>query len=206
MSLDPARASMARKPADGAAPDVRRGLRPRKHRRRAMSRGGRAQRREPSVSSDTAPRGADVRFPFPPLLFAGPLAATLALHRALPLRLPAGATTSRAGAVLTVAGGLVSLSGAATALLHRTTVVPHHQVSTLLTNGPFRFSRNPMYTGLAVSYVGAALWAGSWWPLLVAPLPIRATDRLVIAHEEDYLTACFGDQYHSYRNRVRRWL
>ena len=79
-------------------------------------------------------------------------------------------------------------------------------VATLVTSGPFRVSRNPMYTGHAVSLVGAALWAGSWWVLAADALAVLATRQLVIAPEEDYLTRRFGDQYETYRSRVRRWL
>jgi deazaflavin-dependent oxidoreductase (nitroreductase family) len=163
-------------------------------------------RRRPEVPTSAPARGAAVRFPFPPALFIAPLAATLALHRRLPWPLPGRPATTVVGAGLTATGVVLSLSGAATALRHRTTVVPHHPVSTLVTTGPFRVSRNPMYTGLAVGYVGAALWAGTWWPLPLAPVCVLATDRLVIRPEEAYLTDRFGGAYARYRTRVRRWL
>jgi protein-S-isoprenylcysteine O-methyltransferase Ste14 len=57
--------------------------------------------------------------------------------------------------------------------------VPHHPASALVTTGAFRFSRNPVYTGLAVGYVGVAPWAGTWWPLTVAALCVLATDPAV---------------------------
>jgi protein-S-isoprenylcysteine O-methyltransferase Ste14 len=155
----------------------------------------------------TSTRGAAVRFPFPPLLFIGPLAVTLAVHRwLLPLNLPDGATSTVTGVALVLAGVIFSLSGVATALVHRTTVVPHHTVTRLVTTGPFRISRNPMYTGHVVALLGTALWAGSWWPLIVAPLCVLATQRLVITAEEEYLTDRFGAEYEHYRSRVRRWL
>ena len=151
-------------------------------------------------------RGAAVRFPLPPLLFAVPLAAALLAGRVLPLALPRLPGSRTAGITLVLAGVLFSLSGAATVLLHRTTVVPHRRVARLVTAGPFRVSRNPMYTGHAVSCVGAALWAASWWPLIALPLSMLATYRLVIAPEEEYLAARFGADYAQYRARVRRWL
>jgi protein-S-isoprenylcysteine O-methyltransferase Ste14 len=160
----------------------------------------------PEPSAATRESGAAVRFPAPPLLFAAPLAATLALHRWLPLPLPGRLVTTAFGAVLTTAGLALSASGAATFRRHRTTVVPHHPVSTLVTRGPYRISRNPMYTGLAAAYVGAALWVGTWWPLIIAPLPVLATYRWVIVPEEDYLKRRFGDEYEHYQSQVRRWL
>ena len=158
---------------------------------------------------DETGAGAAVRFPFPPLLFAGPLAGALAARRVLPLSLPALLRGSRATAVgiaLTTGGVALSFSGAATALRHRTTIVPHHEVAQLVTSGPFRISRNPMYTGMAVASAGAALWAGSWWPALVLPLSVAATVRWVVEPEEAYLVQRFGADYDGYRSRVRRWL
>jgi protein-S-isoprenylcysteine O-methyltransferase Ste14 len=160
----------------------------------------------PEPSAATRESGAAVRVPTPPLLFAVPLAATLALQKWLPLTLPGRPVTKTVGAVFTIAGLALSASGAATFRRNRTTVVPHHPVSTLVTEGPYRISRNPMYTGLAVAYVGASLWAGTWWPLTIAPLPVLAIHRWVIVPEEDYLKRRFGDEYERYQSQVRRWL
>src|SRR5215216_1479165 len=152
------------------------------------------------TSAATRDSGAAVRVPAPPLLFAAPLSATLALQKWLPLPLPERPVTKTVGAVLTIAGLALSASGAATFRRNRTTVVPHHPVSTLVTKGPYRISRNPMYTGLAAAYVGAALWVGTWWPLIIAPL------RWVIGPEEEYLKRRFGAEYERYQSQVRRWL
>jgi protein-S-isoprenylcysteine O-methyltransferase Ste14 len=161
----------------------------------------------PDDASGSAGDGAAVRFPFPPLLFAGPLAAGLIAHRMRPLPLPlAGHRVADAAGMALVAGGIAfSLSGAVTALRRHTTVVPHHAVSQLVTSGPFRITRNPMYTGMGVACVGAALWAGSAWPLLVLPLSVRATVRWVVEPEEAYLERRFDGEYDRYRRRVRRW-
>jgi protein-S-isoprenylcysteine O-methyltransferase Ste14 len=158
------------------------------------------------VNTATPERGAAVRLPPPPFLFAAPLAATLALHKWLPLRLPGRPATTALGAALTAAGVALSAAGAATFRRHHTTLVPHHPVSTLVTEGPYRISRNPMYTGLTAAYVGVALWVGSWWPLIVAPLPMLATSRWVIAPEEEYLRSKFGAEYVRYQSQVRRWV
>ena len=159
------------------------------------------------MSTPTQARGAAVRFPLPPVLFALPLVAALVLHRrVLPLPLPRWPGTTFTGVVLVAAGVAFSLSGAATVLVHRTTLAPHHAVSRLVTSGPFRISRNPMYTGHAVALIGAALWAGSWWPLLVTPLCMLITHRWVITPEENYLTTRFGTDYQRYASRTRRWL
>ena len=62
---------------------------------------------------------------------------------------------------------------------------------------------------IAYAFTGAGFGrgqSGSWWPLLVAPLCIRATTRLVILPEEDYLADRFGQDYQRYSTRVRRWV
>ncbi len=158
------------------------------------------------MTTTAPPSGAAVRFPFPPLLFAAPLAATLAANRLLlPLTLPAIPGMTVAGGVLAVAGMGMSLSGVAAMVRHRTTVVPHHPVAHLVTAGPYRISRNPMYAGMAIASVGVALFAGTWWPLVALPFSVTATSRLVIGPEEEYLGRRFGADYQRYRARVRRW-
>jgi protein-S-isoprenylcysteine O-methyltransferase Ste14 len=143
------------------------------------------------------------------LLFAIPLALALAADRWV-LRLPlpgAGRRGTRsAGAAVAAAGGLLSLSGALTVLHHGTTVVPHRAATRLVTTGPFRLTRNPMYTGQVIALLGIALRAGSWWPLIVTPLSTKATTRLVVLPEENYLAERFGEDYQRYRARVRRWI
>jgi protein-S-isoprenylcysteine O-methyltransferase Ste14 len=165
-----------------------------------------------AAEPDVAPRastGAAVRFPFPPALFAVPLALALAADRwVLRLALPGAGRrgTRAAGAAVAAAGGLLSVSGALTVLSQGTTVVPHHAVARLVTTGPFRLTRNPMYAGHVIMLLGAALRAGSWWPLIVIPLCTRATTKLVILPEEKYLADRFGEDYQRYRTRVRRWI
>ena len=151
-------------------------------------------------------QGAAVRFPFPPLLFAAPLAVSLAVNKFLyPLALPAIPGISAVGGTLAAAGVGLGLSAVATMVRHRTTVVPHHPVTQLVTAGPYRISRNPMYAGMAVASVGVALLAGTWWPLVALPVSVLATSRLVIEPEEDYLGGRFGAEYERFRTRVRRW-
>jgi protein-S-isoprenylcysteine O-methyltransferase Ste14 len=122
--------------------------------------------------------------------------------------LPVGGrpVTAVAGALVAALGLALAFAGVVAVIRHRTTIVPHHPVATLLTGGAYRFSRNPMYTGLAIAYLGLALVFGSWWPLVLWPLVIVAVRQLVIRPEEDYLTRRFGPTYTGYRSRVRRWL
>lgn len=87
-----------------------------------------------------------------------------------------------------------------------TSLQPWEPTSTLITDGPFRFSRNPIYIGYTLLYLGVAFWVNSVWPLGLLPLVLWLMHRVVITREEAYLEGRFGDVYRAYRRRVRRWL
>jgi protein-S-isoprenylcysteine O-methyltransferase Ste14 len=159
------------------------------------------------VSTKTeAQDGAKVIFIPPPLYYAAGLAGGMALNAAAALPLGGRPGTAVAGAALAALGLALTIAGVAAVIRHRTTIVPHHPVTALLTSGPYRLSRNPMYTGLAIAYLGLALLLNSWWPLALWPLVILAVRQLVIRPEEQYLTHQFGRHFTEYRSRVRRWL
>ena len=142
----------------------------------------------------------------PPLYYAAGLAGGMAVNTLVALPLGGRAATVVAGAVVAALGLALTFTGVAGVIRRRTTIVPHHPVATLLTGGAYRVSRNPMYTGLAIAYLGLALLLGSWWPLALWPLVILAVRQLVIRPEEQYLTQRFGQTYTDYQSRVRRWL
>jgi len=88
----------------------------------------------------------------------------------------------------------------------RTTLDPHGSVSTIVTSGPYRFSRNPIYLGFVCTLIGLPLALGNYWGVVLSPLLVVLMYSLVIKHEEVYLEEKFQDVYISYRSRVRRWL
>jgi protein-S-isoprenylcysteine O-methyltransferase Ste14 len=89
---------------------------------------------------------------------------------------------------------------------HRTGLLPGQSTSTLLTAGPYRISRNPLYVGLLVLYVGAALTVVSAGALALVPLAWAGLHWGAVLPEERYLLAVSGPEYAAYRRRVRRWL
>lgn len=152
-------------------------------------------------------RGAAVPPIPPPLYFAAAFALGVLLRGVGPsLTIGAGQESRLVGAVLVIAGVGLCLAAIAAVARHHTTIVPHHPVSTLLTTGAYRISRNPMYSGLAIVYLGAALLVGSWWPLATLPIALVLVWRLVIRPEERYLASHFGRTYLTYQVRARRWL
>ena len=76
-----------------------------------------------------------------------------------------------------------------------TSVVPIRPAATLVVSGPYRWTRNPMYVGMALLTVGAALWLNTWWIVLLLAPVLLAIDRLVIAREEQYLGRRFASDY-----------
>ncbi len=90
-------------------------------------------------------------------------------------------------------------------LTHRTTIIPHAMASRLVTSGPYRVTRNPMYLALASGYIGVALLMNVTWPLVLLAIPVWIMNARVIPAEEDALTQAFGDEYSAYQKRVGRW-
>lgn len=149
-----------------------------------------------------------VRFP-PPTLFVGGWVIGWMLHRyvaPLPLTLIGEPLARWTGWSLIIIGLLLIAWGMVTFRLAHTAILPHRSASRLVTAGPYRFTRNPMYTGLTSAYVGLAALHDTTWPLIVLPLVLVALVRAVISREEAYLHDAFGAEYDAYQARVRRWL
>jgi protein-S-isoprenylcysteine O-methyltransferase Ste14 len=154
------------------------------------------------------PSGPGVRYP-PPLLFVLGIVAGWLLYRAFPLPLIGPAARSAGalvGWLLVALGTSLAVWALATLLGARTAIRPNRPASTLVTHGPFQHSRNPMYLGLSLLYLGVTLLVNSAWTLLFFPLVIAILHLTVIRQEERYLSAAFGIAYDDYRRRVRRCL
>ncbi|HET7521503.1 MAG TPA: isoprenylcysteine carboxylmethyltransferase family protein [Candidatus Limnocylindria bacterium] len=89
---------------------------------------------------------------------------------------------------------------------HRTGLLPGQATETIIEEGPFRVSRNPLYLGLLALYVGLGLLTPSFWALLLFPAAVVLVLWGAIVPEERYLRERFGTQYEAYTRRVRRWL
>ena len=76
----------------------------------------------------------------------------------------------------------------------------------LVTTGPYRFTRNPMYLGLTIATFGIAVWVGAW-PMFIVPAAVFLTAGLVhIPFEEAKMRRQFGTNYDDYTRKVRRWV
>ncbi len=148
--------------------------------------------------------GAAVR---PPIVWALAAVSGLVIDWLYPLPfLPAAMPAGWLGAIVFVVG-LALLIWAATTFrragTHIHTVQP---TTTIVEEGPYRYSRNPIYIGMFLGLIGLAVGFDSLW-LLILLLPFYLVIRYgVVAPEEAYLERKFGDVYRAYKTRVRRWL
>ncbi|MCY1287450.1 Phospholipid methyltransferase [compost metagenome] len=142
----------------------------------------------------------------PPVIYLSFVALAWILAELLPLPLPDNSWTRYLGWGLIDAGILLAAWSALALAQHKTTINPYKKPKRLLESGPFRYSRNPIYVGFTLIYLGIGLLLHSWWPWIVLPALILAMNLGVIVPEEVVLERLFGDSYRHYRARVRRWL
>lgn len=137
--------------------------------------------------------------------------AAYLLGAGLQLLSPARLNSPGAALAIRIAGCALFLTGAGLAawamLLFRraaTTTVPGEPAKQLVTRGPYRLTRNPMYAGLVLAYLGEAGLLDQAWPVLFLPLAVAYVNWFVIPVEEATLEQVNG--YRNYRAKVRRWL
>jgi protein-S-isoprenylcysteine O-methyltransferase Ste14 len=108
--------------------------------------------------------------------------------------------------VLIIAGILMSAAGASSFRKAGTPVIPFETSTALVLGGLYRFTRNPMYLGMTIALLGAAVLFGTLGAFLPLPLFVWVIQTRFIAGEERFLEEIFGQQYLAYKRRVRRWL
>jgi len=142
----------------------------------------------------------------PPLLFVGSFFGGVGLQRATGLTMRIVPAVRVLGIGLLSCGVLLAVYSLATFFVVRTTVVPFSAASKLVTWGPYRFTRNPMYVALILAYLGVTALASQILALVFLPIPIVILRAVVIPFEEERMRKCFGEAYQQYCSRVRRWL
>ena len=158
-----------------------------------------------TTSLKNATDSANVIAP-PPLIYLSGVGLGFVLEALLPsASLPGWLRWGIGGAVLLVGIALArafvrSLMGGGT------TVSPYSASSALVTSGPYRFSRNPGYLGMALAFAGISLMSSAVWSLVALVPTLAVIDLGVIRREERYLERTFGGEYRAYRARTRRWL
>jgi protein-S-isoprenylcysteine O-methyltransferase Ste14 len=146
-----------------------------------------------------------VRVP-PPVLYALAVLVGYLLNQRWPLRISGGASVQALAWLLAGVWLALTVSSIGNFRRSRTSIVPIRPATTLVIAGPYRFTRNPMYVGLAVLTVALGLFLDSWWPIVLLVPVLFVVRAFVIAPEERYLERRFGADYVAYTQRVRRWL
>jgi protein-S-isoprenylcysteine O-methyltransferase Ste14 len=156
---------------------------------------------------DLGQDNAGVRFP-PPLIYLIVLIAGFAAEPLAGLRTFGIGRWPLIGAGMVLVAAGVAVASAAIALFGRvgTERKPWRTTTAIVTDGPYRFTRNPTYVGLTLIYAGLALAFDGPVALILLPVVVVIIRVYVIAREERYLAAKFGEAYLDYKRRVRRWL
>lgn len=152
--------------------------------------------------------GADVAIK-PPFLFLGALMLGCLLSLVLPI--PPGLAQANklavlAGSAFAAAGFALAAFSARSFGLAGTSVVPGEPSTALVTTGLYAISRNPIYIGFLLVYLGLAIILTSAWVLLLLIPVLIILQRGVVEREEAYLERQFGEAYRKYKARVPRWL
>jgi len=141
-----------------------------------------------------------------PVIFIAPLVAGLALHFVSPIRfLPTGWVQFAIGAPIFIPVALLWVQ-AARALRAKADSYLFKYTTAVVTHGPYRFSRNPLYLSSALAYIAIAVLVNTLWVLVLTPLFVLLTTVGVIVREERFLERKFDDAYRNYKSKVRRWL
>jgi protein-S-isoprenylcysteine O-methyltransferase Ste14 len=142
----------------------------------------------------------------PPVLTSIHVAGAVSLNWLIPFPESLPQIFKTFGIVLVLAGLTLAFLAVREFGRAHTTLDPHGAVSALVTSGPYRFSRNPIYLGFVCTLIGLPLALGTVWGAALSPILVLGLNALVIRYEEAYLEKKFGEAYTGYRSRVRRWL
>jgi protein-S-isoprenylcysteine O-methyltransferase Ste14 len=142
----------------------------------------------------------------PPLIYLGGLAIGFGLEALLPGGSFPDIVSWGLGGVLVAAGAVLQGWFVLRFRWAGTPVPPYARTTALVTDGPYRLSRNPGYLGFTVMYAGIALLADAPWVLLPLPFVLVVMQQGVIVREERYLERLFGQEYLDFKRRTRRWL
>ena len=145
----------------------------------------------------------------PPVIFAIPLIAGLIFHILFPVRLvpflPRNVRSILGGTLIGFASTFVIIAFR-TMRRANTNVDPRQPATTLVVEGPFQITRNPLYLSMTIFYLGVTLLVNTLWTAILLPLILFVMRKGVIDREERYLERKFGEHYLHYKASVRRWL
>jgi protein-S-isoprenylcysteine O-methyltransferase Ste14 len=142
----------------------------------------------------------------PPLIYAGALSAGLLASYFLPVAFLPRTVARALGWPLIGSGLILGFLGDRALRNAGTNINPYKPVSTIVVDGPYQFTRNPLYLATTLIYAGIAVRLNALWAALLLPLVLGVVQRSVIKREERYLERKFGEEYIRYKEQVRRWI
>jgi len=144
--------------------------------------------------------------PLPPLVYLAGIVVGFGIDWLIPLRGLSQEIQLLVGLPIIVLAIVLVLMSAWE--LWRAGTSPLHERPTtkVISHGLYGMSRNPIYVAMTLGCIGVAITADRVWVLAATAIAVLVIDRLVIAREEAFLTAKFGDDYLAYKARVRRWV
>ena len=163
-----------------------------------------------TAAAQGSPKASDVPGVIapPPLVFLGFLAAAALMEALVPMSITRFSPYARylPGGLLFTTGVLIGVAGIRRFHAAGTNIPPTLPTTALVADGPYQWSRNPLYDAMMLIYAGLAIAAGSVWALVFLVPLFLVIDKGVVAREERYLERKFGDAYGQYKARVRRWI
>lgn len=157
------------------------------------------------ITTQETPDRANV-VAFPPLLFGSTLALGILLSYAFPTPLLPGSIARPVGGLLAFIGVSALLLAFRGMIENKTTINPGGSTTIIVSDGLYRYTRNPMYLSLTLIYIAVSIIANAWWGLLLLIPLLIVVQKGIIEREEQYLIHKFGDDYLRYKAQVRRWL
>jgi protein-S-isoprenylcysteine O-methyltransferase Ste14 len=162
--------------------------------------------RSEKTETGMMPEVANLGIVRPPFVYLCAIALGLLMHFAWPVRLVSRAVGVPLGVTALLVAGALFVYAVRTFRTAGTPVPGNRPTTAIVSNGPYRWSRNPIYLSFSLLQLGVAFWVNSLW-LLVTLIPaVALISFVVIPREEQYLETHFPSDYLAYKASVRRWL
>ena len=157
------------------------------------------------VNQSEGPDHAGVAF-HPPIMLGACLLAGFGLRALIQLSFVPRAIALLFGAFIVVLAFCLFFWAVVTMRRSGASIPTNKPTTVIVIEGPYQYSRNPIYLSMILLLIGVGVWSNSLWFLILAAVGWTLLSRSVIAREETYLSRKFGSEYESYKSLVRRWL
>ena len=153
-------------------------------------------------------RSRPLKYPWPSTLYIVALLAAFGLQKVFPLEIMQGGRLwlQFGGGLLFTFGMVLIVWALKTLLQHRTSILSTRSTSHLVTSGPFRLTRNPVYLGYTLAILALGMLMGCAWTIAASILTAAVIHLYVIRREEQHLLARFGFDFERYCRRTRAWI